>query len=412
MSQGGINADGTIIAPDIWTVWLALAGRGFGKTKTGCEWVLNRKVAKGLGPGAIIGRTGADVRDVLVEGPAGILACSPPWNRPQWEPGKRRLTWDNGVIATVYSAEAPDQLRGPQHNWALADELAAWAYADEAWSNLMFGLRLGDHPQVAALTTPRPIDLVRQLLKDPTCAITRGSTLDNAMNLAKSAVDNMVRRYGGTRLGRQELEGELLEDLLGALWLEATLKKCIVPPGTVFVPEDFERVGVGVDPSGNDGASEEVDACGIVVAGKLKPGLAQQMGTEIIVLADITEPRSPNAWAKAACDLLDDWKGDVLVCESNFGGEMVRSTIQNYKPSAPVLLRNASRGKHVRAEPVSLLYEQGRVKHMPGLADAESELKQFTNRGYQGGSSPNRADALVWIVDELSGCGVPVPFIL
>lgn len=383
-----------------WSVWLGLAGRGFGKTRMGVEWVRKKARANPGLPGAIVARTAADARDVLVEGPSGILAMSPPWDRPIYEPAKRRLTWANGARATLFSAEAPDQLRGPQHGWGLADELAAWAYPEETWSNLMLGLRLGDNPQVAALTTPRPLEFIRDILKDPSTAVTRGRTLDNAMNLAKRSIDYLVRKYGGTRLGRQELEGELLDDLPGALWTRSTLEACQAKEGETFKPEDFERIVVAVDPSGSDG-DDQGDDQGIVVAGKLA-------GREhYVVLEDVTDQRSPEEWAKVAVGRLEDLKGDVIVVEKNFGGDMCRAVIQGFKRSAPVKVANASRGKHVRAEPVSLLYEQRKVTHVRGLGALEDELAQFTGQGYQGGSSPNRADAAIWAITELTGGAEP-----
>lgn len=383
-----------------WTVWLGLAGRGFGKTRMGAQWANKQAKLKPDLPGAIIGRTSADGRDVLVEGPSGILACSPPWFRPIYEPAKRRLTWPNGARATIFSAEAPDQLRGPQHGWALADEIAAWVYAQETWDNLMMGLRLGDNPQCAALTTPRPLPFIRDILADPSTAITRGRTLDNAMNLAKRALDYLVRKYGGTRLGRQELEGELLDDLPGALWTRATLDACQAKDGVVFNLEDFERVVIAVDPSGSDG-DDQGDDQGIVAAGKLA-------GREhYVVMEDKTDQRSPEEWAKVAVGRQEDLKADCIVVEKNFGGDMCRAVIQGFKRTAPVKVANASRGKHVRAEPISMLYEQGKVTHVRGLGALEDELANFTNAGYQGGSSPNRADAAIWALTELTGGAEP-----
>ncbi|MDX2277728.1 MAG: terminase family protein [Hyphomonadaceae bacterium] len=389
-----------------WQVWLLLAGRGYGKTRSGVEFA-RKKAEAGIGPGAIVGRTSADVRDVLIEGPSGLLAMSPPWFRPTYEPAKRRVTWPNGVTATLFSSEAPDQLRGPQHAWALADELAAWSYIEEAWSNLMFGLRLGDQPQVAALTTPRPKPLIKKLLQDPTTAITRGSTLDNAMNLAKSSLDYMIAKYAGTRLGKQEIDGILLEDLPGALWPRAILESCLCPPDQIYTPEMFERIVIAVDPSGSDGEnveeSEQGDDQGIVVAGKFKNL------NEYAVLEDCTGQRSPEEWARETKRLYQKWGADLIVAEKNFGGAMVRATLQMHDANLPVKLRSAARGKHIRAEPVAMLYEQKRVKHARGLGLLEEELAQFTTKGYEGGSSPNRADAAVWALDELCGGALNTP---
>lgn len=393
-------------------VWLLLAGRGFGKTRSGVEW-LNGKAREGVAPLAIVARTAADARDVLVEGPSGILACSPPWFRPKYEPAKRRLTWPNGVRATLFSADSPDQLRGPQHAAALADELAAWAYAQEAWDNLMMGLRLGDNPQVAALTTPRPLKIIRDLLADPRTATTRGSTFDNAANLSPDFIKQMRARYEGTRLGRQELFGELLLDLAGALWTIEIIAACTAEPGIVFTPDMFERLAVAVDPSGSDG-QDEGDAQGIVVSGKLKEQAAKALGARepgrhFAVVEDRTGRRRPEEWAKETCDAVEYWGADVIVVEKNYGGDMCRAVIQNHSPYAPVKLRSTSRGKHVRAEPVSMLYEQKRVTHARGLSYLEDELRNFTGEGYMGGASPNRADAAIWGLDELSGGAQSAP---
>lgn len=386
--------------------WLLLAGRGFGKTRSGVEW-LNKKAKQGIGPLAIVARTAADARDVLVEGPSGILACSPPWFRPHYEPAKRRLTWPNGVRATLFSADSPDQMRGPQHAAALADELAAWAYAQEAWDNLMMGLRLGDNPQVAALTTPRPLKIIRDLMADPRTALTRGSTYDNAANLSADFIAQMKARYDGTRIGRQELFGELLLDLAGALWTLEMMTQALIEPNVTFTPDMFERIAVAVDPSGSTG-EDEGDAQGIVVSGKLKEQAAKALGSKepgrhFAVIQDRTGRRRPEEWAKETNDAVEEWGADVIVCEKNYGGDMCRAVIQNHNPFAPVKLRATSRGKHVRAEPVSMLYEQKRVSHNRGLNFLEDEMRNFTGEGYMGGSSPNRADAAIWGLDELSG---------
>lgn len=415
-----------------WAIWLMLAGRGFGKTRTGCEW-LREKARKGVSPLALIGRTAADVRDVLVEGPAGILAISPPWFRPIYEPAKRRLTWPNGVTATTFSAEAPDQMRGPQHAAALADEIAAWQYFDEAWSNLMLGLRLGDAPQVAAMTTPRPLPMIRELLRDPSVAITRGRTLDNAMNLAKRALDYLVQRYAGTRLGRQELDGELLDDLPGALWTRAMLEAANTAFrawGSPFAADQFERIVVGVDPSGTKGKErDDGDPIGIVAAGKLH-------GQErFILLEDCTCQERPEEWAARAVAVWRRWGADMIVAEANYGGDMVRAVMAAHEPNVPVHIVHASKGKAQRAEPISALYEQGKVAHAGGVSEMrtsggvivpleagnpfadrgfaplEDELAQFTNAGYKGGASPNRADAAVWALTSLAFGVQPEPWI-
>ena len=379
------------MAPDgDWFVWLLLAGRGFGKTRTAVEWV------RGLVDSAstpiriaLVAETAADARDVIVEGESGIIACSPPWDRPLYEPSKRRITWANGSTATTYSADDPEQLRGPQHHYAWCDELAKYRYADDLWSNLIFGLRLGTKPQVCVTTTPRPIKVIRELLSDPSTVVTRGGTLENSPNLAKSAVDQMVRRYGGTRLGRQELDGEVLDDVPGALWTRAMLDECKVRD----VPQ-MQRVVVAVDPSGGDGSDASADEIGIVVAGKGIDGLAY-------VLADMTCSLSPAGWGRRAVEAYTSFNADRIVAEKNFGGAMVESVIRTAGPNVPVKLVTASRGKVARAEPVAALYEQNRVKHHGAMTKLEDQLCGFTPNGYVGEGSPDRADAAVWALTEL-----------
>jgi phage terminase large subunit-like protein len=381
-----------------WRFWLLLAGRGFGKTRTIAEWV-RCQAERGLGPGAIVGRTAADVRDVIVEGPAGIIASSPPYFRPVYEPSKRRLTWPNGIRATTFSAEEPDQLRGPQHSWAVCDELAAWAYLADTWSNLQMGLRLGDRPRCVIATTPRPLPLLRELLRDKRVAVTRGRTYDNAANLSADAIEDLQKRYEGTRLGRQELEGEILDDVPGALWTRAMLQEALErgkPYAGVWerVRDMFSRVVVAVDPSGSPD-SERGDEIGIVAAGRLKHS------DEAVLLQDATMRDRPEVWAGKVQAVAERWDADAIVAEGNYGGDMVRATIQAAGGGRPVRIITASRGKAQRAEPVSLLYEQGRVHHARGFSQLEDELCFFTPNGYQGDASPNRADAAIWAVTEL-----------
>lgn len=388
-------------------MWLLLAGRGFGKTRTGVEWAREQAEA-GKGPGAIVGRTAADVRDVLIEGPAGLMACSPPWFKPIYEPSKRRITWPNGVYALTFSAEEPDQLRGPQHAWALGDEFAAWARLGDAWSNLQMGLRLGRQPQVALMTTPRPLPIIRQLVAEKGNAITRGGTRDNFDNLAKSAVEDLEKRFKGTRLGRQELDGEILDDVPGALWTRAMLQAAVdrgYPYGNLVgrgkqgkgdrTHDLFSRIVVGVDPSGSDG-SERGDFIGIVTAGRLRES------GHAVVLRDRTVQARPEEWAKIVVAEYDFWEADSVVAEANFGGDMVRAVVQSAADRPiPVKMVTASRGKHVRAEPVSRLYEQERVHHAKALPQLDDELCFFTPNGYMDDTSPNRADAMVWAITDL-----------
>lgn len=383
------------IAPDgAWGTWMILAGRGWGKTRTGAEWVREEVQAGRAGRIALIGETAADARDVMVEGPSGILAISPPWFRPVYEPSKRRVTWPNGAVATLFNAVEPDQLRGPQFDLAWSDELAKWRYAQETWDQLQFGLRLGSHPRQIVTTTPRPIPLVRALMKDDRTVITRGRTLDNAANLAAPFLQAIQDRYGGTRLGRQELEAEILDDVPGALWTRA-----MVDNGRVRAAPDLRRIVVAVDPSGTDG-EDDGDSVGIVVAGRGVDGHAY-------VLADRTCSLSPDGWGRRAVEAYREFKADRVIGEKNFGGDMVRFVIQTADKRVSYKDVTASRGKIVRAEPIAALYEQGKVHHVGSFAQLEDQMVAFTSTGYIGEGSPDRADALVWALTDLMLGGTP-----
>ena len=376
-----------------WRYWLILAGRGFGKTRSGAEWV-RAQVAEGRRRLALVGPTSADVRDVMIEGESGLLSVCPPGARPTYQASRRRLVWPNGALAFLYSAQEPERLRGPQHEAAWADELAAWTYAQETWDQLQFGLRLGPDPRCVITTTPKPMPLVRQLMDDPACVVTRGSTYENKDNVPAPFIERIIRRYEGTRLGRQELHAELLVDAPGALWSLDTLLAC----RTASAPA-LQRVVVAVDPSGSNSA-DEGDQQGIVVTGLGVDGLGY-------VLADYSCRLSPRGWGRRAIEAFDAFAADRIVAEKNYGGEMVRFTLQAVRNTAPVVLVNASRGKMVRAEPVSALYEQGRVRHLvpdPAanpLSELEAEMRQATTAGYVGEGSPNRLDALVWALTDL-----------
>lgn len=387
------------LAPDgVWQVWAYIAGRGAGKTRSGAEWV-REKVKGGCSRIALIAPTAGDARDVMVEGDSGLLSVC--WagdrdhkgnvtGRPVYEPSKRRLTWANGAIATTYSADEPDRLRGPQHDAGWCDEIAAWNYAQEAWDMFMFGLRLGTDPQGMVTTTPRPIPLLRQIMAASTSVVTRGSTYSNRANLAPSFLDKIVTRYEGTRLGRQELEGELLEDFAGALWTRAMIDQA--KAGTRL--PDMQRVVVAIDPSGTAGEEDDGDSVGIVVAGKGVDGNAY-------VLADRTCKLSPAAWSKRAVHAAAEFGADRIVAERNYGGAMVEAVIRTAGASVPYKEVTATRGKVVRAEPIAALYEQGRVKHVAGLEAMEDQMCAFSSEGYMGEGSPDRADALVWALTEL-----------
>jgi phage terminase large subunit-like protein len=368
---------------DAWLVWLILAGRGFGKTRTGSELV--RKWSEDSNARvALVGRTAADVRDVMVEGESGILACSPPWDRPHYEPSKRRLTWATGAIATTYSADQPDLLRGPQHTHAWCDELAAWRRLQETWDNLLFGLRLGDVPRCVVTTTPRPLLLLRRLMQDKRTRTTRGATYDNLHNLAPPFREAVLQRYEGTTLGRQELMGELLDEIPGALW-----KRSRIDELRVSAAPELRRIVVAVDPSASSGADS--DECGIVVAGIDSARCGY-------VLEDLSGVLSPDQWARRAVDAFVRWDADRIVYEANQGGDMVALTLRTVRASVPLTAVHARRGKHTRAEPVAALYEQGRVHHVGLFAQLEDQQCNWTPDSTD---SPDRMDAAVYALTEL-----------
>lgn len=396
----GFNARPNQLAPDgPWFTWLCLAGRGFGKTRLGAEWVRER-VANGARSIALVAETYNDARQVMVEGSSGILACyaDDDPGRPQYLPSQKKLIWPNGAVGWHFDAREPDQLRGPQFDTAWCDELAKWRYARQTWDQLMFGLRLGDDPRVCISTTPRPIDLIREMVADEGAGvvITRGRTADNQDNLAASFIDGITKKYGGTRLGRQELEAEILSDTPGALWTRSNLDEW-----RVSSQPEVRRVVVAVDPPAK--SNEASDECGIVVAGIDTEGRG-------VVLADYSLPQaSPNKWARASIAAMDEFGADRIVGESNQGGEMVEAVIRGVRADAPVKLVHASRGKHIRAEPVAALYEQGRCYHVGAFSTLEDQMVMMTNHGYEGGGSPDRLDALVWAMTELFPGIIHVP---
>jgi predicted phage terminase large subunit-like protein len=378
------------IAPSgSWRTWLILAGRGWGKSRSGAEWVREQVMKHGARRVALVARTAADVRDVIVEGESGLLAISPPSERPVWEPSRRRLTWPNGAIATTYSADVPDQLRGPQHDAAWADELAAWQYPD-AWTQLLLGLRLGGDPRVVVTTTPRPTPIIRDLASQPTTHVTRGATRDNAANLAPQFLDAIVRRYEGTRLGRQELDGEILDDNPGALW-----KRDGIDAARVRVAPDLRRVVVGVDPAVTSNAAS--DETGIIVAGLGFDG-------RYYVIGDYSGRYSPEQWASRVVQAYRDHKADRVVAERNQGGDLVERNLRTVDRSLPVTTVHAKRAKALRAEPVSSLYEQARVSHVGALAALEDQMTAWDPSGDD--ESPDRVDALVYAMTELMGAPV------
>lgn len=382
--------------PGDWLTWLILAGRGYGKTKTGAETI--RQWACGKSPLAagryrrflLIAETAADARDVMVEGESGILSVHPKDFRPLYEPSKRRLTWPNGAVASLFNATEPDQLRGPQGDAAWCDELAKWQYARETWDMLQFGLRLGDNPRQIVTTTPRPVPVIKELLVSPTTVVTRGSTLENRGNLAPSFLKQITARYEGTRLGRQELDAEVLDDNPGALWTRAMIEAAICKRADMPA---LARIVVAVDPSGTKG-DEEGDDVGIVAAGRGVDG-------KLYVLEDKTCQESPAGWGKAAVKLYHSLGADRIVAERNYGGAMVEHVVRTADKAVSYKEVTASRGKWIRAEPVAALYEQGKVRHVGSLPELEDEMCAFGTDGLADGKSPNRLDALVWAATEL-----------
>jgi predicted phage terminase large subunit-like protein len=368
-----------------WSVWVYLAGRGSGKTRSAAEWIREQVESGRSRRLALVGPTAGDVRDVMVEGESGLLAISPPWFRPKYEPSKRRITWPNGAIATLYTADEPERLRGPQHDGAWADELCAWRFA-EAWDQLMFGLRLGENPRCVVTTTPKPTKELRELLTLPSTVKTTGSTYDNRANLAPTFFEKIVRKYEGTRLGRQELLAEVLEDVEGALW-----NRAMIDDARRSTAPDMARVVVALDPAVTSG--EDSDETGIVVAGKGVDG-------EFYVLEDGTCRLSPDAWARRAVALYDKHSGDLIVGEVNNGGDLVERVIRTVRPRVNYKAVRASRGKVTRAEPIAALYEQGRVHHVGSLPQLEDQMCAFVPDALT--ESPDRVDALVWALSELS----------
>jgi phage terminase large subunit-like protein len=377
-----------------WTTWLNLGGRGAGKTRCGAEWV--RALALGIPPFArrahrriaLVGESWQDAREVMVEGESGILSISPRAERPEWIASRKRLEWPNGAIGQVFSAEEPDTLRGPQFEAAWCDELAKWRQAELAFDTLQFGLRLGPRPRQLITTTPRPLPVIKRLLTDPRTRVTRAPTSANAAHLAPAFLDAVVGRYAGTRMGRQELDGELIEDRPDALWSRARIEACRV----VAAPA-LPRIVVAIDPPGT--SKPGADACGIVAVGRAENEL-------YFVLEDASATGlSPAAWAHRAVALYRRLHADTLVAEVNMGGEMVRAVLREVDGTVPLKEVHATRGKYLRAEPVAALYEQGKVKHVGAFPLLEDEMCDFGLGGLSSGRSPDRLDALVWAITAM-----------
>ena len=382
-----------------WRAWVIMGGRGAGKTRAGAEWVRAQvEGARPLDKGrcrriALVGETIDQVREVMVFGESGIMACSPPDRRPEWQATRKRLIWPNGATAQAFSAHDPEGLRGPQFDGAWVDELAKWKRARDTWDMLQFALRLGTHPQVCVTTTPRNVGVLKTLLEQESTVVTNAPTEANRAFLAESFLDEVRARYAGTRLGRQELDGILMEDAEGALWTAPMLDTSRIDN----LP-DLDRVIVAVDPPVTGKASS--DACGIVVAGAVMRGPVQDW--RAYVLADRTvKAASPNVWANAAIRAMEHYGADRLVAEVNQGGDLVESVIRQIDPLVPVKTVHASRGKVARAEPVAALYEQGRVHHVKGLGELEDQMRAMTLQGFEGKGSPDRVDALVWALTDL-----------
>ena len=370
-------------------LWILLGGRGAGKTRAGAEWV-SQKVRHASEPlrVALIGPTFAEARHVMAEGVSGLLNVARDDFRPRYESSKHQITWPDGSMAQLFSAEEPDSLRGPQFHYAWCDELAKWSKPRATWDMLQFALRLGDKPQAVVTTTPRPLALLSELIQAEGTLLSRSRTKQNGANLAPDFLAAITASYGGTRLGRQELEGEILTDNPDALFSRSLIEAARCPQAPAM-----KRIVVAVDPPA--GSGEKHNACGIIAAGLGVDGL-------VYVLDDFTiKARSPSGWAARAIALYHARKADALIAEANPGGDMVKSVLANMDASVPVRLVHATRGKHLRAEPVAALYEQGRVKHAGVFASLEDELCEFESIIASPGASPDRADALVWAVSEL-----------
>ncbi|WP_419826084.1 DNA-packaging protein [Sphingomonas sp.] len=382
--------------PGDWRVWLMMAGRGFGKTRAGAEWVRGLVEGNRAARVALVAATLDEGRAVMIEGESGLLAIAPDGRQPVWQPSLRRLKWPGGGTATLYSAAEPESLRGPQHGYAWADEIAKWPAGRAAWDNLALGLRLGKRPRVVATTTPRPVPLVRWLMARADVVVTQGRTEDNAANLSADFLASVTALYGGTRLGRQELDGELIEEVEGALWTRALLERCRARQAPALA-----RVVIGVDPPAGVGG----DACGIVAC-----ALGED-GRGFVLADDSVAGATPEGWARAVAASAARHGADRVVAEANQGGAMVSSVLRAADAVLPVKLVHATRGKSARAEPVAALYEAGRVAHVGAFPALEDEMAGMqAGGGYAGpGRSPDRADALVWALTALmlGGGGTP-----
>ncbi len=365
---------------------MILAGRGWGKTKSGSEYTKYGVESGRFKRVALVAPTSADCRDVMLEGDSGILKISSPYFMPVYESSKRRVTWPNGAIATLYSAEEPDRLNGPQHDFAWADEIGVWKYARDTWDMLQMGLRLGVNPRQIVTTTPKVqnISLIKQIMNLPSTVTTTGSTFENRDNLSKSFIETILDRYENTRLGQQELYARILDDVPGALWMREDIEKHRVKKHV-----NLTRIVVAIDPAVTN--TEESDETGLIVAGKGVDGHGY-------VLSDNTLKASPKGWGQAAISLYDSFKADRIIAEVNNGGEMVEHVLRSIDLSVPYKAVHASRGKRVRAEPISAMYEQGKIHHVGIFPQLEDQMCSFTPDTEE---SPDRVDALVWAMTDL-----------
>lgn len=372
-----------------WRTWLILSGRGWGKTRTGAEWVRAEIESGRRKRVAMIGATVADYRDTMV---GCLMEICPPWATPRYEPSRRRVMWPNGAVAMLYSAEEPDRLRGPQHDGAWCDELAAWRYPD-TWDQLMLGLRLGADPRTVVTTTPRPIPIVKRILEDKTTHFTKGSTYDNAANLPAHFLDTILSKYKGTRLGEQEIYAEILDDVPGALWRRADIEVDRIRQR----PVELDRIVVAIDPAVT--ADKDSDETGIVVAGIGQCSCQGSPDMHGFVLDDLSGRFTPNDWGQRAVGAYRRHEADRIVAEVNNGGQLVEVNLRTVDASIPYTAVRASQGKRTRAEPIAALYEQHKIHHVGMLAQLEDQMTSWDPLA--GDKSPDRVDALVWALSEL-----------
>lgn len=376
-----------------WIKWLVLAGRGYGKTRVGAEQVIKWK-NQGYKRFTLMAKTPAEARDIMIQGESGILACSPPWDVPDYKPSNRSLTWKNGAMAHIYSGENYDQSRGSQCEKAWIDELAKYRYPQEALDNVMLGLRLGDNPQIVITTTPKPIKTIKEIVKDDSTVVTKGSTFDNIGNLADAFIKTIVKKYENTRLGRQELYADILDDNPNALWRRSDIDDHRISGINFMNPTEGQtvpklvRIVIGVDPAVTSG--DEADDTGIVVAAKDDKGHGY-------ILDDLTLNASPDGWGKAAVATYYKWSADRIIGEANNGGDMIEYLLRTIDRNVSYKKVHATRGKLVRAEPIAALYEQGKIHHVGYFADLEDQYCEWQ----PGDKSPNNMDAAVWALTEL-----------